>query len=479
MATKGDYKGYIIIDEWYGGLSDGSRSGISGSFRYGHGLDYKTNIDAVTADLALTKDSSTTVTDLIHWFAYDGVQADLYAYGNGGKIYRKRSGTWSLLRTVADAGGEGLAVYDDYLYYRTEESIGRYGALSGAPSFTDAWKDSGDGVETDINFGPITTFQDFVAFGNGRYLATWDGATFTSQRLTFSPGWHVRAIAVRGDYLAIAVNDSKSISRSTKGRIYYWDGISSQYNFINEISEGAGISAIAGIQEVLWIIPAYSGNIYMDTGRLTKMKKIPYIEHGKTIRAVPGGCTNHKGLLTFGLGLGTSEEVYRGIYEYGQYSKDYPHALNFSYPLSCGTTQDSDLEISGVYSLGDSLYAGWGLDGTYGIDMLSTTTLQNAVSYHSRVINLDKEASLDRIKIFTEPLASDESVTISYRLDRATAWTELDTISYSEHGAINVKSLNLGVRATDIEIKLDLSGTTTNMPTVHKIIIEYNEEDRL
>lgn len=479
MPIKSDYKKYLVIEEWYGGLSDGSRTGIKGSFRYGQGLNYKDNIDSVTADLALVKDSSTTVVDLPLWFAYDPVQDDVYAYGNAGKLYKKATSTWALLRSVSDSDGEGLAVYDDYLYYRRNETIGRYGALSGAASATDAWKGAGDGVEADANYCPILTFQNFVAFGNGRYLATWDGATFTSDALTFSPGWYVRDLAIRGDYLAIAVNDSKNINRTTRGKIYYWDGISSQYNFINEINDGAGIGSLCGNQEVLYICPAHSGNIYMDTGRITKVKKVPFIEAGKTVQIQPGGTTFFKGLFTFGTGLGTSEEVYRGVYQYGQPSKDYPLSLNFSYPLSHGTVTGSNVDTGAVFSVGSQIYVGWKKDSTYGIDLLSTSVLQTAVTYQSRVLSLPKEAAFDRIKVYTEPLASGESIVVSYKADRTASWTELGTISYAVHGASTSEVLNVGVRATDFELQLALAGSTSSMPTVHKVIVEYNEEDRL
>src|SRR3990167_3756962 len=111
-------KQYITIDRWDGGLSDGDILGTEGSFRFGQGLDYKTNPNAISANLALEKTSSTTVATLPKWFTYHTVNDDMYAYDSGGKIYTTTStgGTVSLLRTVSSSQGQGLEIYDDYLY---------------------------------------------------------------------------------------------------------------------------------------------------------------------------------------------------------------------------------------------------------------------------------------------------------------------------------------------------------------------------
>jgi len=69
----------------------------------------------------------------------------------GGKIYRETSGgTWSSLQTTSNCAGEGLAIFDDYLYYALDKELGRYGKLSGTPAFDDALTSWWDAAITDI-----------------------------------------------------------------------------------------------------------------------------------------------------------------------------------------------------------------------------------------------------------------------------------------------------------------------------------------
>ena len=470
-------KEYVTIDRWNGGLSDGDILGSEGSFRFGQGLDYKSNPNAITADSALAKDSSTTVATLPTWFAYNTNLADVYAYDTGGKIYKKDTTTWALLSTVASSQGQGLEVYDDYLYYTQNSQIGRYGALSGSPSFTDNWQ---TGLNGSTSFRPIKVFQNLLCVGNGRYLATWDGSTWSATKLTFPNNWYVRDLQVRGDYLAIAVNDSSDIGSAVRGIVFYWDGTSSKYNFFNEVPENGGISAIQASQDKLYIFAGGTGNIFLDNGTLTKVKRIPFMGRGKVLYVYPGATASFHGRLIFGFGSGgggaNSTTAYRGVYEL-----DENNALNFVYPTSTGTVQTSNILIGSIFPAGEDLYVGWqDQNPAYGIDLLSTTNQQTSVTYESRVISLDRQASFDKIKVFFEVLRSGESITIKYKNDRAGSWTTYDTaISFTADGAVTFKTLNEEIRADDFQIQITLGGSATSMPTIFKVIIEYEKEGRL
>lgn len=473
-------KQYVTIDRWDGGLSDGDILGSEGSFRFGQGLDYQTNPNAITANLALEKTSSTTVVTLPKWFAYHTVYDDMYTYDSGGKIYQTTStgGTVSLLRTVASSQGQGLEIYGDYLYYTQNSQIGRYGTLTGgAPAFTDNWQTSLSGS---TEWRPIKVFQNLLCVGNGRYLATWDGSTWTATKLTFPDGWYVRDLQVRGDYLAIAVNDSSDIGATVRGIIFYWDGTSSRYNFFNEVPEAGGISSIQAMQDKIVIFAGGSGNIWVDNGTVTKIKRIPHMTRGKTIYVYPGATCNFQGNLFFGVAGGTDNNVYRGVYSLGSLNVNYPTSLNFSYPISTGTVQTTDILVGSVFPVGARLYAGWQNSSTYGVDLLSLSNQQTSVTYESRIISLPKQSSFDKIKVLFEVLASGQTITLKYKNDRATSWTTYDTaISYTSDGAITNKTLNDEIRATDFQIQITLAGGATSMPTVFKVIIEYEAEDRL
>lgn len=459
---------YLVIEDWNGGLSQGEIKGSAGSFRFGQGLDFESNPDSITGELALVKDSGDTVADLIKSWAYDPVQNDLFGIGDVGKIYKKDNlTTWSLLQTTSNCTGKGLAVFNDYLFYMQNTQLGRYGALSGTPSFTDAYK-------TGLTAGPLKTFTNLLLVGNGRYLATLDDAgVWNATRLTFPPGWYVQDIEVRGEYAAIAVNNASTVAKATRGIVFYWDGTSHAYNNFYEVMDGGGISSIQGNQDSLWIFPGHKNNIYIDTSRNTMAKKVPFVGLGKTSYVYPGASDNFAGNLVFGTGSGSSTTVYKGIYKL-----DASLALNFTYPLSHGVTQGSGVEVGAIFSLGPQLYASWKNGTSYGADLLSLTAQQSSVIYESRRKSFNSRAKIQRMTIFHNPLLTGESITAKYKADKESSWQPFDAaISYSASDASTHHLLNKEFSANDLEIQLTLAGTT--IPTVHKIIVEYDEEEGL
>jgi hypothetical protein len=463
----------LTIEKFYGGWSLGSKSGQMGSCRFSQGLNYKEDPDYITANKALVKDSSTVIVDLPKWVT--SYNALVYIYGDGGRIYQNSAGTYTVLRTVANSKGQGMAVYGDYLYYRQNSQIGRMKLADS--SFTDDWKKGADGIETVTDFAPIKTFMSLLCIANGRYLSTWNDSVFTSQKLGFVKGRHIRDIGVMGEYLVLAVNDNEDITKAKRGFLYFWDGTSSTYNFFTEVLEGGGVSSIQANQEAVYIFTG-SGNLYRYNGATNKIKKIPYIGQSSTIYVYPGAETNYKGLCLFGLAGGTSTTVYRGVYSWGQPEIGYPEGLNFEYPISTGLVQGTTVDIGVIQSIGNDLYVGWKSGTTYGIDKLSTTTNQLSVSYESLVVTTTNPNAITREKLYFKPLASGESITVYIKINQATSWTEIGSASYASDGAVTVKLLNYEFRCDDLEIKLVLTGTST-MPSVSKIVFEYEEEGNL
>jgi len=461
----------LTIEKFYGGWSLGSKSGGEGTCRYSSGLNYKDDPDYITANKAFVKDSGATVLDLPKFIT--SYNALVYSIGSGGRIYKNSAGTYSVLRTVSNCTGQGLEVYNAYMYYRQNSQIGRM-ALAGE-SFTDAWQTSN--VQTVTDFAPIMTFLNFVAFSNGRYLATWDDATFTYNKLTFPVGYHVRDLGVMGEYMVLAVNDNEDITQAKRGFLFFWDGTSSTYNFFTEVLEGSGISSIQANQEAVYIFAGSSGNIYKYNGATSKVKKIPYIGQGSTVYVYPGAETNFKGMCFFGLAGGTSTTAYKGIYSFGSPEIGYPDGLNLESYISTGTTQGTTLNIGAIKAIGSDLYVGWQDNTTYGIDKLSTSTNQLSVDYQSLVVTTTFPMSVTRQKLFFKPLASGEVITLQIKKDQGT-WETVGTASYASDGAVTQKLFAYGFRCVDLEVRVTLTGTST-MPSVSKIIFEYENEDNL
>lgn len=103
-----------------------------------------------------------------------------YIYTSDGMIYSLdvTDVTLTALRTIADfdPAGQGLDVFDDYLYYATATTIGRYGKLSGTPTFNDDFLTDG------------TTNLDISQAGSGQtYTVPVAISEAAADRFSFTP----------------------------------------------------------------------------------------------------------------------------------------------------------------------------------------------------------------------------------------------------------------------------------------------------
>ena len=155
----------IQIKNFAGGIGTlGEKTDVEGSARFTKNLDPFSDLNFVTLSRATTKISSTTITNLPLWLE-DGSpwSTDRYVYDLGGKIYKVTSAdAVSSLRTVSGSTGEGLKIFDDYLYYMLPTDIGRYGRLSGTPAFDDTLTSWWDGAISDIQTTGGGTGQTYV-----------------------------------------------------------------------------------------------------------------------------------------------------------------------------------------------------------------------------------------------------------------------------------------------------------------------------
>ena len=469
---KNPTKQYLKLDSWYGGLSDGDRVGIPGSFTYSTGVDYRINPDAITMNHALVKDSGSTVTGLVKWGTYDGIRGNHYFYDASGNLYKRtNTGTWSNIRAVTSSKGQGLEIFNNYLWYTQNSQLGKYGPLDSSPTFT-------DGAQTGLNgttsWRPLKEFLNYLVVGNGQYLATLDSTgTWNDQRLTFPVGWFVHDLTVMGDYLAIAVNDEEDITQASRGILFLWDGGSSTYNTFSELHEGGGISAIHGQQDSVTIFGGIMGNIYTYTGRTNKVKRIPNVGNGATAYVNPGSVDHYQGYDMFGISGGNSSTIPRALYAWGQPNINYPEALNIESPISTGDLTNSGVAIGCVMSWVTNIFVGWQSGANFGVDILSDTTYQTSVTYRSRTSSYDFECAFSRFKVYlTKPLGVGESITVKVYKDHSATATTIGVLDYSIDGAITNKMLPYDLRTTDIIIELVLNGNGGSAPSVYKVVGE-------
>ena len=135
-----------------GGISPFEKLGIDGSCHFSSHTNLHDDPSYITPmpKPARVADSEGVVTDLIKWMV-DGAPYNSYkyAYGDSGRLYAIVSSDYfTLLQTVSGGAGQGLVVFDNYLYVMTSTSIDRYGPLDGTPTYnTDFLSDGATNVD--------------------------------------------------------------------------------------------------------------------------------------------------------------------------------------------------------------------------------------------------------------------------------------------------------------------------------------------
>jgi hypothetical protein len=121
-----------------GGLAGSEKEGKKNSYHFGRSVNYRDDPSKITINPKAIKDSGTTVVDLPLWAITVG--SDDYFLGNAGNFYKRTSaGILSNLRTIPTCSGNGLEYFpeDDYAYIGRNTTMGRYGPMTGTPSFVD------------------------------------------------------------------------------------------------------------------------------------------------------------------------------------------------------------------------------------------------------------------------------------------------------------------------------------------------------
>lgn len=156
-----------------GGIANYPKNAQDNEAAFERSIDYRTNPYELTLLPKTVKESGSVVLGL----PKDGdlVGTDLYYYDDTGSIYKRTAaGSHSLLRTVANSHGNGMKYYaeDDFLYYTSDKVIGRYGQISGTPTFVDDFLGSEGGI-------PLNTYSLDLEASSSQYASRADTASLS------------------------------------------------------------------------------------------------------------------------------------------------------------------------------------------------------------------------------------------------------------------------------------------------------------
>lgn len=477
-----------VIPGAFGGISIAKKVGQVGSFQFGTHLNITSDPNEITLNLTGTKKSASIVTDLIKWIV-DGTPFDTnrYAYGDSGNIYKiDSSDTFTLLRSVSNSHGQGMEIQADYLYYTQNTQVGRYGPLSGSPSFTDAWQTGLDDTSTS-QFAPITVLNDRLIIGHGNDIATWDGAVWTLAALTLPAQLNVRAFSRIDNNILVGAWRGTTITASEDGYLYIWDALSEEFN--DSYPTEGGLNAIEYYQNKLLSIQGKNGVIYTETSPFNKKHQIPKLEIRKYLEIFPGAITSWNNLIFFGVSNSDSTNVTRGVYSWGsKQSTVFSDALNYAYSISTGNN-GSTVQIGCVKGIGNDLYIAWKDGSNYGVDKIDETSSYALSGTYESMIEDAGSAGNEKVGVVTSvshlPLVSGESIAINYKHDRQTTFqtgvTNSTTDSTSTLLYNSALPGNEGSRFMEYEWQTVLSGNGTTTPTVtdQTFVFDDLKEERM
>lgn len=336
---------------------------------------------------------------------------------------------------------------------------------------------------TDVDFHPIYPFLNFVAIGNERYVATWDGAFYFPNKIAFPTGWRVRALSTWREFLAIGVWRGTTITSYTHGRVYFWDGISPTFNFFIDVPDGQ-INALWGRDSDLFIVAGYRGDLldyqgtyFFDSGNSSsiKIRFLPKRSSSGSVEVFPGAINYYRNLLQVGFaGSSTMTEIYKGVYSYGTYDPQMPNTVSLDYLISTGNT-GSSVSIGCVFPIGNKLIVGWQDGIAYGADVIDYEN--NNPAPHGRIEGMIKDSGAVwhiqtsfQVRADFLALKTGENVTVEASLDRGAFQTGSvlgSTDTSTSTGLNNFSKLEVVTgRARELQYAVNLYSTGSTSPTL-------------
>ena len=457
MTSEANYK----IKSFRGGISDEEDKGIAGSYKYGQCLDIHKTLDSLSCQQALTKESGTTVTDLILFFV-NGSDGNTYGFGDAGNIYKRDSGgVWTLVYTDTNGKIKGAAEWNGYLYWATDTNLGR----KPFPGATD-WSDAVNNWQTTLDSTDWHTMlvgagvQGDLFICNADKLAMVDySGVFTAEAVKIIPN-HLTKCLISDDTDLIfgSVNEDNA----EEGYLWAWNTLLQAWKKRKRIP-AKGINALV-VSEIMIAQAGTDGEIFFSD----LVNQLPIMAFPTGGYVNPGAVTTKGNLALFGV----SGSSYCGVYSYGRTKKNRSFALSLDYIPS--PAKLTGIEIGALTMAGSDLLVSW-KDGTvYGVDVLDSNNKADA-DYEGLDFDAGDSSivkTFKTIKVVMKPLPSGCSIKVKYRANKKGNWVYAqlpdETTSFAtpdETEAI----FNTGVSAGVYEVGVELYHSGNETPDILSI----------
>lgn len=341
-------------------------------------------------------------------------------------------------------------------------------------------------VEGNNGFHPAEDFLQYMLIGHERYVAAWEVISqtapnkleFLRHRLTFPSGYEVTSMASWGEYKVIAceIRSTSANIELQKGKLFFWDGISSTYDKVIDIPEGAPYSIFSQKDILYW----YAGGSWFawSGGNPVKLQQMPntdfeYSASNNTLVVYPHMMAVRNSILMGGFPSQTSNtNIEHGVYSFGSRDRGYAESFGYSYSISTGSRTNGTLRIGCIKSFGDKLFISWQDDTSYGVDVVDSSSQPFTSGFLETLVlddgRPDKTKQADELIITFEALPSGATLTPKYKIDRG-SWVLATGTGIGDEGDTSVR-FNINKRYKEIQVGFDLVATATT-PVVTSIVL--------
>lgn len=469
---------FLNIENWSGGLSDSPLLGIKGSFAEGVGIDIHSQPGVLGVNQRLIKDSGSIITELCKNAVNASDESSYWFSSSSGKIWKRtKEGVWSLAHTNTKGACLGACEWEDYLYYATETSLGRFGPLSGTAEWSDEWN---TGL-TSASYHPMAVQGLYLIIGNGSDIATVDDVgTFTpigTPDITFSSlpsNQKIRTIRKFGADVLIGTYSTNN----SPAMLIRWDTVSPTFLGDPPDIPQTTIQTIISEGTYAYIIAGEFGQIYYYDGNIAiPYKQIPgNYASNKYLKVNPEAVCDFRGKTTFGVSNGSGDSTLQGVYSLGQKDKNYPIALNLDYVISQNKT--SGVEIGAMIVIDRDIYVAWKEGTNYGVDKIDWNNKYNGAYYKPLVIRGDRFKN----KVFKDFVITYKSkpqgtdLTLDYYKNYGSS---SESISLRDDADNNKMIGEKDIPAGALQPKITFKAEGNNAPEIENFYIGFEEETTL
>lgn len=463
-----------------GGIADSDYLGAEGSVAEMVNCDIHSEAGIIKCNQKLSKDSGSTVTELI-LASVSASNGSSYHFGDAGGIYeRESSGTWTKRATAAPAAGSAkilsAAEYQGYIYYAMQSRLGRIALPAAGGSWAGRDDNWATFSNTDADFHPMHEVNLVLYIGDKNYVAQVDAGTFSANALDIKSPLRVSALWNIDTDLLIGTYVAANVLRT---EIIRWNTWSVSYSVSDPIPE-AGIFAFLDTDNIVVVNAGLKGNLYIYNGAQLETYKRIKGNWSSTNKAKvnTNARYNFGGMPLFGLSQVAGTGVNLGVYSFARTNRNYPYVLNLEYKISTGNL--TNIQIGTICPISsDQFLVSWRDDNTsttYGVDVLD---LSNKATAHfvTRNIMVDRKAGNNY-----------DFVTVPYRSKPAN--TSINIYSSTQHAAFSgtpdastVNTDELVVQtdahigeASVAKVKVEMVPSGNNAPEVELAVVGVNNQ---